>query len=573
MLFSFVYPLVRWIIITFIALILLLLLLIEYPVVVLELIKTPLKQIGVNYGEVKGSLLSGFEIHDVNYQDDITAKKLHLKVDIEKLEDRVLHIEQLELENFHIDRDYLKNLIDNNSSSDKEENNGSLPFDMIVVDKANISLTNIEYNEYFLNSAKVEITNLKSDLEQQYIGDIYLLLDSNVTDLDLNTSINSKNVTIIGTIKPKNHFLHTFSKEYNVTFNSNPQFMLKANGNIEKDIVYHLDTKRLQVQQNEHYIESHKLLFSGLYSMDTKNLTNHIETDLIGSMAELSFVADTQLNIEDVNNTLLYDIDLNTTVNSTFLNPLLSEHNVTFLTSPHIELKSAGSFESLTYHLKGRDVSLIQNEYKVRDASFIVDGDYSILHKDASATLSTTLGSSVADPVNLNLDVKLNLDDINNTLEYRVDLNTTVQQMFINPLVAEHNVTFLISPQIELKSAGNFEKLTYDIKSKNLELTQNEYEVSGGNVNMSGDYSIRHKDVTATVEANLNSNVADPIALNLEAKLNLDDINNSLEYRLKLDTNVQDVFLNRLVAEQNLTFLNAPYIEIESSGSFEKLTY
>ena len=554
-------------------LLLLLLFFVEYPVVVLELVKAPLKEMGVEYGEVKGGLLSGFEIHDINYQDEITAKKVHLKVDVEKLEDRVLHIEQLELENLHIDKNYLKNLLEDNSSSDKKENNSSLPFDSIVVDRADISLNNIEYNEYFLKSAKVKITHLKSDLKQQYIGDIYLLLDSNVTKLDLNASINSNNVNIFSTIEPKKDFLHTFSKDYNVTFNYNPRFTLKIEGDITKQIAYHLTTKRLGIMHNEHQVESNRLILMGQYGIESKHLTNHLDTALMGSMAELSLVADTQLNIEDINHTLLYDIDLNTTINSLFLNPLLSDYNTTFSTSPHIELQSSGNFKRLSYHLKGRDVSLTQNEYVLKDANFIVEGDYSILDKDISAKLTTTLGSSVADPVGLDLDVTLNLEDINNTLEYSVDLNTTVQQMFINPLVAEQNVTFLTSPEIELKSAGNFEHLTYDIKSKNLKLTQNAYEVRDGHMHIRGDYSIRHKDVTATVDAHLNSNVATPITLNLEATLNLDDMNNSLEYRVTLDSNIQDSFLNTTLAEQNITFLNAPHIEIESAGNFKKLTY
>ncbi|RUM74510.1 MAG: hypothetical protein DSZ11_03920, partial [Sulfurovum sp.] len=315
----YIYSLVRWMIIATAFLLLLLLFFVEYPVVVLELVKAPLKEMGVEYGEVKGGLLSGFEIHDINYQDEITAKKVHLKVDVEKLEDRVLHIEQLELENLHIDKNYLKNLLEDNSSSDKKENNSSLPFDSIVVDRADISLNNIEYNEYFLKSAKVKITHLKSDLKQQYIGDIYLLLDSNVTKLDLNASINSNNVNIFSTIEPKKDFLHTFSKDYNVTFNYNPRFTLKIEGDITKQIAYHLTTKRLGIMHNEHQVESNRLILMGQYGIESKHLMNHLDTALMGSMAELSLVADTQLNIEDINHTLLYDIDLNTTINSLFL--------------------------------------------------------------------------------------------------------------------------------------------------------------------------------------------------------------------------------------------------------------
>ena len=567
----------RWLIISVVFLLLLLLFFIEYPAVILKLVKAPLKEQGIIYGEVKGSLLSGFEIYDVNYQDNIQAKKVGLKVDFEQLEKRVLHIKELELNNLTVDKTYLSSLIDTSSSKEKSDSNSSLPFDTIIVDRADISLNNIEYNEYFLKSAKFKVSNLKSDLKQQYIGDIYLLLDSNVTDLDLNASVDNKNVNILVKLEPKNHFLHTFTKDYNLTFISNPIFKLKAKGHIENQIEYKLTTHRLELNQNEYQIDSQKLLLLGKYNIATKELINHIDTQLEGDIAKLSLVADTTLNLNDINNSLKYRADLNTTIGSLFLNNILVEQNLTFLESPKIELKSAGDLEYLTYNLKGSRLTLKQNEYEVRDAIVKTKGDYSVLYKDVTTTINAKLDSNIAEPISLDLNAKFNIDDINTTLAYQADLNTTIKKEFLNRILVEQNLTFLASPKIELKSAGNFENLTYKLRANSLNLKYNEFRLNEGEFLTHGEYGLLSKDVTTVIDTTLKSNVAEPIVIDLEAKLNLDNINSTLEYSITFNSTVKKEFLNSTLksrlAEQNLTFLASPKIELKSVGNFENLTY
>ena len=165
-LLSFGYSSVRWLILLLITIILLLLFFIEYPVVLLEIAKTPLKELGISYGKIKGGLLSGIEINNLNYQNSLTAKKIGLKVDFEQLQNRVLHIEELELDELNIDKKYLSGLIDTKDDT-KEESNSSLPFDEIIVDSANISLSHIEYQEYLIKSLKLKVKNIKSDLKQR----------------------------------------------------------------------------------------------------------------------------------------------------------------------------------------------------------------------------------------------------------------------------------------------------------------------------------------------------------------------------------------------------------------------
>jgi len=572
MIFSFVYSLIRWLIIAVIFILLLLLFFIEHPAVILTLVQKPLKEIGVNYGEVKGSLLSGFEIHDVNYQNNIQADKIGLKVDFEKLEDRVLHVENLELDGLTIDKTYLSSLIDTNSTKEEDKTENSLPFDKVIIDSANIRMKNINYKDYSIKSVKLEVKNLKSDLKQQYIGDIYLLLDSNITNIDLNASINNKNVILSSTIEPKVNFLHTFSKDYNLTFVFSPLFTLKAKGHIENKIEYELKTKRLGLIQNKHQIDSQKLLLLGSYNIATKDVFNHIDTDLYGTMAELSLVADTTLNIDDINNSLEYKADLNTTIESLFLNNLLAEQNVSFSSSPKFSLKSAGNLEYLTYDLTGDKLNINQNKYEIRDATIKTKGDYSFLNRDVTTTINAKLDSNIANSIDLNLDAKFNISDLNTTLKYKADLTTTIKKEFLNETLAEHNLTFLASSNIELQSAGDFESLTYKLRANGLNLKYNEYSLNSGDFLTHGDYSILHKDVTTVIDTTLSTNVADPIKLYLDAKFNTDDINSSLEYKLKAHILPKKEFIQSKIPD-NLNIKEVAPIDIIASGSLEKTIF
>ena len=241
---------------------------VEAPAIPLGMAKGLLKEQGIGYKSIEGGLLSGFTLKGVNYQNKIKAEEITLKVDLEALKNRQLIIDELTLDGIEIEKDFLTSLIDSNSSEKQDDSNSTLPFDTVVIHQANIGLKNIAYQEYFINSARVKVRNLSGDIKKkQYKGGIHLLLLSNITQLDLNASINNKKLSIIANIKPKSNFIDSFLTESNITLTSNPNFTLKADGEMEGDINYHLTTHRLELKQNEHQIKSDKLIILGSYNM------------------------------------------------------------------------------------------------------------------------------------------------------------------------------------------------------------------------------------------------------------------------------------------------------------------
>ena len=95
----------------------------------MKLIEKPLETQGIFHGEIEGSLLSGFILHDVDYQGQVKAKSVAVKVDLKQLKKRVLYIDNLVLNELQIEEDFLTSLIDENSTNeDNHEQNSTLPF-------------------------------------------------------------------------------------------------------------------------------------------------------------------------------------------------------------------------------------------------------------------------------------------------------------------------------------------------------------------------------------------------------------------------------------------------------------
>jgi len=158
------YSIIRWIVLIVIFLSLLLSIVIEKPSIALRFLSIPLQEQGITYQSMSGGFLSGFKLTGVNYQNKVKAKEVSLKVDWDRLKDRVLYIDHIKLDEVEIDRDYLKSLVDANSSDDSESNS-SLPFDKIVLNDTDITVKQIIYDKYKINSAKLHINHFTTDME------------------------------------------------------------------------------------------------------------------------------------------------------------------------------------------------------------------------------------------------------------------------------------------------------------------------------------------------------------------------------------------------------------------------
>ncbi len=567
----FPYHLIRWIILLVIILSLLLLLVIEKPSLALSLLKAPLKEQGISYGEISGGLLSGFTLHDVNYQEKAKIKEVTLKVDLNQLENRLLYIENLKIEGVEIERDFLKSLIENNSSNEEsDEGNSTLPFDRIIVKHANISLKKIGYQNYFIKEAKLEVNDLSSDMKKQHKGDLYLLLDSNVTQLDLNASIENENVTIISDVVPNRNFIATFITKYNLQLNNDPHFKIKANGNMHH-VNYELITHRLSLQQDQYKIQSKKFQLSGEYDLDKKDLHAILSSDLKGNMASLQLDSDVKLNLDDLNNTLNYKLDGDFSPKYSFLTNMLKEQNVTFYRDPKVHIESQGNLKSLTYHLRLNEVKLKQNEYQLQSATVKLNGKYSVTQQNLMAVIESDINSNVA-KVHLTADSSLNLQDLNNSLTFDAQGDILAKEPFLDTLLKEQNITIQKAPALKFQAKGDLQDLNYRLDLAGLKLKQNSYHLNNESIKLQGKYSVTRQDLIAELKSDINSNVAN-LHLTANSSLNLQDLNNSLSFDSQGDILTKAPFLNSLLKEQNISIQKAPKLDFEAKGKLDKIIF
>ncbi|SFV51556.1 hypothetical protein MNB_SV-12-786 [hydrothermal vent metagenome] len=569
-LFLFLYSLIRWLIIAVIFLPLFLVFLIEFPSVALTLADNQLKEQGIKYSSIEGGLLSGIKLKDVNYQDKIKLKELNLKVDWERLEERVLYIDNIKAEDVEIDREYLASLIDTNSSEDNSsESNTTLPFDKIVLNQADISLKNIIYDTYRVNSAKLEIRDLITDMKEQHKGDIKLTLDSNVTQLKLKGSIKNDFVKLIADIEPNREFINPFVAENNITLTNNPILTIRANGNMEK-VKYHLNIHRLGVKQNQYQVDSKKLILFGNYNIPKKDVKATLKTELKGSMAYLKLDGDAKLNLDDINNTLNYSLDTTINPKQHFLTKFLADQNVTFFDSPTIKLKSSGSMKKLKYTLLLEDINLKQNEYNLQSDRVLLDGDYSVLDKTVVADIKTKIDSNVA-LLKLDADTKLDLDDLNNTLKFNLLANITPKKRFIESKIPDNNLSIKHIADINVVANGTLKDTKFKIDSQGLKAKKDNIDLEIQSLLLTGKTDPLGGDTTVDISTDFDS-TAGSGHIRDKASLNFKSVESTLKYSGKIEIDAHAKYLNRFLKAEKIVVKGSPKIKVKLHGSTKKVT-
>ncbi len=563
----YLYFLLRWLILIVLILSIGGLFIIEKPYIPLKLVAEPLKKEGITYKSIEGGLISGFTLKGFNYKNKIEAKEVKLKVRWEELENRVLYIDNIQLDNIYIDKDYLASLIDSNNSEDKE-NNSSLPFDKIIINNSNISLKNIIYKDYNIKYASLKIKNFTTNIKNKYKGNIKLTLDSNITKADINASINNDFIKLLGDIELNKKFLAPYLIDSNITLLDNPKFIINGSGNLE-NIKYHLITNCLNIKRGQYTINSKKLILQGDYR-DKRYIDLKIDTILNGNMGNLKLNGSSSFDLDDLNRTLKYNATLNSSINREFLSPLVDK-NIIFEKDPNIKLKAIGSLREVKYDLDINSLKVKNNIYKINSKKLIVKGVYNIDKNYLDNKLSTILDSNLA-YLKLNGDTTLDLDDINRTLKLKLNANLTPNREFIESKISEQNISIKRLSTINLDLKGNLKKSLFSIDFKNLKVKKDNINLNILSSKIKGDSNILKGDINLNLLTSFNSNLANGNIEN-KMKLNFYNLNKTLKYNVKIKLDAKAKYLNSLLKDENITVINSPKINIKLNGGLEKATF
>ena len=348
--FLWIYNAISWSIIAILFLAVLLFNFINNPSIFLEILQKPLSQYGINYGSMSGRLLTGFTLTNLNYNNQVKAKEITLKVDFKQLKRRVLYIDNIVLDSVEIDKKFLTSLIDTNSSKNSSSTGAELPFDKIIVNSGKISLNSIDYKNYHLEHLKLNINDVESDMDRHHKGRLSLSVKSNVATGDIKGKFDDGDYYITSTLEGDKSFLNGFLKEQNATLLKNPKVVIRLDGDMKK-INYDLTIHHLNIKQNEYLLQSKKLHTFGKYGIESSDVVNNIDSKLSSNVGELDLKSWEKLNINDINNSLKFTIKTNLNLYDSYVNNFLKESNVTIIGKTPISLEAQGDLNSITMNL------------------------------------------------------------------------------------------------------------------------------------------------------------------------------------------------------------------------------
>ena len=563
------YNLIRWSTILLLFLLILTLFVLESPATVLNLIKIPLKSQGISYGEMEGGIISGFRLKDLNYKNEIKADEVALKINFEALQDRILVIDHLILSQVEIEKNFLTNIIDTNHTDEADkEGNISLPFDTIVVKNAEISLKDTGYQNYYINNAQLQIRDLETDMKREYKGRLNIFLDSNMTQADIRVSFVNEQYDIVGKIEGNQDFLNPFIAEHNITLLADPKLNLEAKGDLTL-VNYKLTLDRFSLKQNSYIVKSRLFETVGSFNISENSIVNQLKTELDGNMAYLKLKALTELDLDDLNNSLTFDIDGSLQPKKDSIPLELAEQDITIQALPKIQLLAKGTAKKVNFSTTIKGLKAEHNGIDLNIVNLRLKGDLEPLNGEMKSELFCKFKSSVASG-NIALKSRLNYKDINNTLTFDLESNLKSHKKFLSREVEDLNLTIKSNPLVKIVAKGSFKKIDFDTEIKNFRATDKRMDIDLKIFSLKGRVDPLKGDTDAKILAKFDSSMAEG-EIDLTAKLNFKDVNNSLHFTTKSGFKLHNGYVNNFLEDSNISLEEENRINIKADGDTNKI--
>jgi len=574
------YHLLSWLILLILFLSFSLLFFLESPSSLFKLLERPLKEQGIQYGEIEGSLLSGFILHDVNYQDQVKAKSVALKVDFHQLQKRVLYIDQLILDEGEIEKGFLASLIDTNETTqENNESNISLPFDRVIVNEMILSLKNISYETYHLNKGKLKLKNFETDMKMKYHGSFSLLVDSNVSQLNLKGKIKDNRYEVKAIVEGEQGFINTLSKEYGLTLPLNPKVDLRLKGDLKK-VDFSLTTEVLNLNYEYYKLKSRALNLKGYYDLEKEDVKVNLYGDLDANVAKLNLKADAFVNLDDINKSLKFDLHTQLAPKALLLKEelvkkALSEQNITVETFPNMLLIAKGDMQKVDFKTTIDQLKVRQNRMDLGIQDFRLEGKSSPLKGATAVKLVTAFDTSFAKG-NLNSSANFNFKDLEKSLDFDLETQlqakaSLVQETLVKEALSEQNITVETFPNMLLIAKGDMQKVDFNTTVDQLKVRQNkinlgiqDFRLEGKSSPLKGETEVRLLTAfdTSFAKGDLSTN----------ANFNFNDLENSLHFDVKSDLEAYDAYLTTLLKEHNVSISGMSPLKLSANGTMKEMT-
>ncbi len=280
-----------------------------------------------------------------------------------------------------------------------------------------------------------------------------------------------------------------------------------------------------------------------------------------------SNVADIAAHIDVVQSR--YDGDIDLDIQERYLQQLLADSNVTFERSPHIAAKIRGDLVDADFDIALQRSSFRYDIIRVAPKKVHLAGRYGIKTSglDANVTLQ-----GLSDPADYDLHLQsgMLLNDLNNTLHYRLKGRLLAAKPALAKLLDDENLSFVTPSVIDIDSNGTMRRIAAQLHLEKGEIRYGLYRILPQRLFVKGAYDLQSGDLNAEGEGRIFSNAAD---LNLTFATAA-DLNRPLE-KLKIDLLAdllpKEPFLKPLLAEQNITLQKAPQLHIRAFNRGEEV--
>jgi len=481
--------------------------------------------IDLKYKSLSGSPLNGLSIRGFDYENKIKGDA-KLKLNWAALKDNRLEIDDLNISNLRIEKDFLDSLLDQNSSS-KNSSNKSSSLKEISIKKAHIDLKDIVFKEYKISSLDLDIDGLKSNLTDSHSGNIKLKADTNAGKIDAIIKLKDSRYKMSASIKPKEDFLKRYLSDTNITLKSSPLINLKADGDMN-DLNYEIFLSKGEFGFDDISIYPESISASGVFGIKSRDLTLLLNGHIKSSVADVDLNSNSFLNIDDLNSSLKSSTKIKLISDNRRLAPYIKDQNLSIISLAPLQADINASMREADI-----DLWLDRSVLKYKDELLKLKLDKSHIKylpktKDLTLQSNLKLDSNISE-IGTNLRAKVNFNDINETLKYQLDSNALIKKALFKSLADEQNISISKLSPLKVKVLGDAKKIKADIlMDGSLKVGELKLWPSLQNTNII--YDLISHDVNSLFDLKIKSNKGNLRLKNI-ISLNTDDINNTLHFK------------------------------------------
>jgi len=521
----------------------------------------------IKYDSLEGDIFSGIRLKGVDFENKAKAD-LELKVDFQALKEKTLHIEKLKITDIFVEKDFLKSLIDQNSSKSEKKGDKELFFKDIVVDDLEVGIDSLIYKEYEIDFLALRVKNFKYDRNSDINGDIDFDLNSNIAKSNALLTIRNNRYKGDIKLKPKRDFLNKILKEHNTTLQKTPNIDLKLDGDLKKSD-FDLKFSDFALKYQKYLILPKQITINGDFDFESYDLA--FKSDLLAdsNVAFLDMKLESSLNLKDINNTLTYDASADISALKEEFAKILDQKDLKFVNSSKIDLKLKGDMKKADILLTLLGGEIVYDKFVIHPKNLNLKSSYGI--KDTFLTLEAdALIESNAADFTLDLSGDLNLKDINHTL--RVDLKSDLlaKKEFFSDILKEKNITVTKIPSVHIDSKTSDSKIEAFVLVDESFFMIEDLKLNPKKIRLDALYNLKNQDLRARLLSDILSNAAD-ISLDANLSSNNLDFNKTLKYTLKSEVKAKEEYLKSKLKREDVDFKKLSALILNINGDAKKL--